>query len=69
MRVLDPKTGESKSDSGFRQLSVSRGGGDVVPVSSSLPIVVLAPGSYDLEVTAIDSAGKQVRRAVDFEIN
>ena len=68
MRVLDPKTGEPKSDSGLRKLSVPRGGGDAIPVGSNLPISGLAPGSYVLEVTAVDSAGKQVRRTADFEV-
>jgi VWFA-related protein len=68
MRILDPKTGEPKSDSGFRKLSVPGNGGDVVPVSSSLPFSGLAPGRYALEVTAVDSAGKQIRRTVDFEV-
>jgi VWFA-related protein len=68
MRVLDPKTGEPKSDSGFRKLDLPKGGGDAVPVGSSLPVGGLAPGSYDLEVTAVDSAGKQVRRTANFEV-
>jgi hypothetical protein len=68
MRVLDPKTGEIKSDSGLRKLDLPKGGGDAVPVGSSLPISGLAPGSYELEVTAVDSGGKQVRRAADFEV-
>jgi VWFA-related protein len=68
MRVLDAKTGEPKSDSGLRKLDLPKSGGDAVPVGSSLPIGGLAPGSYELEVTAVDSAGKQVRRTGDFEI-
>ena len=68
MRVLDAKTGEPKSDSGLRKLSVPKGGGDGIPVASSLPISALAPGSYELEVTAVDSAGKQVRRTADLEV-
>jgi hypothetical protein len=68
MRVLDPKTGEPKSDSGLRKLSVAKSGSDAIPVGSSLPINGLAPGSYDLEVTAVDSAGKQVRRTADFKV-
>ncbi len=68
MRVLDPKTGEPKSDSGFRKLDLPKGGGDAVPVGSSVPIGGLAPGSYELEVTAVDAAGKQVRRTANFEV-
>jgi hypothetical protein len=69
MRVLDAKTGEPKSDAGLRKLSVPKiGGDDGIPVASSIPIGALAPGSYELEVTAVDSAGKQVRRTADFEV-
>jgi hypothetical protein len=34
-----------------------------------LPVDSLARGAYRLEVTATDSAGKEVRRTADFEIN
>jgi hypothetical protein len=34
----------------------------------NLPISSLAPGKYQLEVTAIDSSGKQVKRTADFEV-
>jgi VWFA-related protein len=68
MRVLDAKTGEPKSDAGLRKLDVPKGGGDAIPIGSSVPISGLATGSYELEVTAVDAAGKQVRRTVDFEV-
>ncbi|MGB6940831.1 MAG: VWA domain-containing protein [Bryobacteraceae bacterium] len=73
VRVLDRKTGEPKSDSGFLKLDLpksSPGDGDnhAIPAASSLPIEKLAAGAYQLEVTAEDSSGKQVKRTADFEI-
>ena len=57
----DRKTGAPKWDSGPGKLSVPQQGGN-------LPISSLAAGLYQLEVTASDSAGKQVKRTADFEI-
>ena len=69
VRVLDRKTGEPKSDSGMLMLNLPRiTGTDTIPAGSKLPIDKLAPGTYELEVTAADSAGKQVRRTADFEV-
>ena len=67
VRVLDPKTGEPKSDSGSLKIGVP-GDDGVIPAGSRLPIDGLAVGSYKLEVTASGSSGKQVRRTVDFEL-
>jgi len=33
-----------------------------------LPLGSLAPGSYQLEVTATGSSGKRVKRMADFEV-
>lgn len=74
VRVLDRKTGEPKSDSGFLKLSFPKTGGsrddgnDTIPTASRLPTDTLAAGSYRLEVTAKDSGGRQVTRTADFEI-
>ena len=67
VRVLGPKTGEPKSDSGPLKIGVP-GDDGVIPAGSRLPIDGLAVGSYKLEVTASGSSGKQVRRTVDFEL-
>jgi hypothetical protein len=67
VRVLDSKTGEPKSDSGPLKVGVP-GDDGAIPVGSRLPIDGLAVGAYELEVTAVDSSGKQVRRTVDFEV-
>jgi hypothetical protein len=34
-----------------------------------LPVDSLEPGAYRLEVTATDSAGKELKRTADFEID
>jgi VWFA-related protein len=61
VRILDRKTAAPKWDSGLSKLSVSQQGGN-------LPISSLAPGAYQLEVTAADSSGKQVKGTADFEV-
>jgi VWFA-related protein len=61
VRILDQATGAPKWDSGPAKLNVTQQGGN-------LPISSLAAGSYQLEVTATDSAGKQVKRTADFEV-
>jgi VWFA-related protein len=69
VRVLDRNSGEVKSDSGMLKLNLPRNTGtDTISAGSKLPIGALRAGSYKLEVTAIDSAGKQVRRTADFEV-
>jgi VWFA-related protein len=67
VRVLDRKTGEPKSDSGLMKLALPKGS-DANPGGSRLPIEKLAAGTYELEVTAVDAAGKQVKRTADFEV-
>jgi VWFA-related protein len=61
VRILDRATGAPKWDSGPGKLNQSQQGGN-------LPIGSLAPGSYQLEVTATSSSGKQVKRTADFEV-
>jgi VWFA-related protein len=61
VRILDRKTAAPKWDSGLSKLSVPQQGGN-------LPIGSLAPGSYQLEVTASDTSGKQVKGTADFEV-
>ena len=61
VRILDRQTGEPKWDSGRLKLGVLQEGG-------SLPINSLAPGSYQLEITAVDLSNKRAKRTADFEI-
>ncbi len=70
VRVLDRKTGEQKWDGGFVSLPAqSNDGTTSVPAAARLPVDSLSTGSYQLEVTATDSAGKELKRTADFEIN
>jgi VWFA-related protein len=69
VRVLDRKTGEVTSDSGLLKLNLPKNSRtDTIPAGSRLPIDKLAPGTYELEVTAVDAAGKQIKRTADFEV-
>jgi VWFA-related protein len=61
VRILERASGAPKWESGRGKLNVPQQGG-------SLPISSLAPGSYQLEVTASDASGQQVKRTADFEV-
>ncbi len=50
------------------KLSLPKNGGDAIPAGSRLPLDMLPAGLYELEVTAVDAAGKQARRRADFEV-
>ena len=58
MRVVDAKTGEVKSDSGFRPADgyVNQGKA-VIPISQKIAIGELSPGAYQVQVRAKDSSG------------
>lgn len=69
MRVLDRKTGEEKSNTGLLRLDPPPPlGNPVIPLAEKMPVAKLGPGSYQLEVTAGDSAGKTAKRTADFDI-
>jgi hypothetical protein len=61
VRILDRKSGAPKWQSGQVKVSVPQQGG-VLPLNS------LSPGDYQLEVSAVDAAGKRVTRTADFEV-
>jgi VWFA-related protein len=61
IRILDRASGVSRWDSGLSKLKAAQQGGN-------LPVDSLAPGAYQLEVMAVDSAGKKVTRTADFEV-
>lgn len=67
VRVLDRKTGDAKAGPNLLKLSAPKDSG-AIPAGFLLPIDGLATGSYELEVTAVDMAGKQIRRTVEFEV-
>ncbi|MGP0075789.1 MAG: VWA domain-containing protein [Bryobacteraceae bacterium] len=69
MRILDRKSGEQKWDSGPAGAPAqSSAGKALVPAAAKLPFDSLSSGSYQLEVTAVDSAGKEVKRTADLEV-
>ena len=69
VRVLDRKSGEPKWDSGITKLPLSSNGGKTsVPAGASLRLSTLATGPYQLEITASDSTGKEIKRTADFEV-
>jgi hypothetical protein len=58
MRVIDAKTGEVKSDIGFRPADeYVNPGKAVIPISQQVAIGELSPGDYRLQVRAMDSSG------------
>ena len=69
VRVTDRKSGEQKWDSGQTVLPVPSGAKAWIPAGASLRLNTLGPGSYQLEIAASDSAGKQVKRTADFEVH
>jgi VWFA-related protein len=67
-RILDRKTREQKWDGGSVSLPAASNGAKSVSAAARLPFDGLAAGNYELEVTAVDSAGKEIKRTADFEI-
>jgi hypothetical protein len=58
IRIVDAKTGEIKSDSGFRPADgYVNPGKMIVPISQKVVIEELAPGEYQVQVRAKDSEG------------
>jgi hypothetical protein len=69
MRILDGKTLEMKQDTGNVLVdNFVKDGSVVVPAGLRMPIEGLAPGTYKLELKALDSTGSFATRTADFEI-
>jgi hypothetical protein len=81
LRVTDRKTGQEKVASGSMEIvpgacptghtcltGYIKAGNPVVPLLLKLPLKDLPPGSYHVEIGAMDSTGKSASRAADFEI-
>jgi VWFA-related protein len=65
--VTDRKTGETKVDNGSK--AEAQAGSSVVPIGIKLPIAALEPGSYRVELRAMDSVGNFAKpRTADFEV-
>jgi hypothetical protein len=70
MRVLDRKTREQKTDTGLMRLELpaDTAGNPVIPLGEKVPVTGLSPGNYVLELLAVDTAGQQMKRSVDFDL-
>jgi VWFA-related protein len=67
LMVMDRKTGEKKVDVALR--AANQAGSSVAPVGLKLPVATLAPGSYRVELRALDSVGNTAKpRTADFEL-
>jgi len=70
LRVLDGKTGEQKQDTGLMRVGLPKqAGSPTVPVAAKIPTESLVPGSYKVEVKAVDDAGKEFKRTTDIQID
>jgi hypothetical protein len=69
IRILDRKTGESKQDTGMMRLDLPKTTGNpVIRLAERVPADKLPPGAYVLETTALDTAGKAMKRIADFDL-
>jgi VWFA-related protein len=65
--VVDRKSGEKKVDVASR--ATTQPGSALVPMGLKLPVASLAPGSYRVELRAVDSVNNTAKpRSVDFEV-
>ncbi|MGP8246163.1 MAG: VWA domain-containing protein [Bryobacteraceae bacterium] len=69
LRVIDRKSGATKTDSGLVEVTnAARPGNPVVPVALNLPVNKLEAGAYRAELKAVDSTGRSVTSVVDFDV-
>jgi len=69
LRVLDGKTGEQKEDTGLMRVGLPKqAGSPMVPIGAKIPTASLNPGSYKVEIKAVDDAGKEFKRTADIQI-
>lgn len=67
LTVVDRKTGEKKVDVASR--ATTQPGNSVAPLGLKLPVATLNPGSYRVELRALDSVGNSAKpRTADFEV-
>ena len=68
LRIVDRKSGEKKIET-KAVASDAKAGSALVPLGLKLPVDMLAPGSYRLELKAVDSEGGSSQlRTADFEV-
>jgi len=69
LRVLDPKTGEQKEDTGLMRVDVmAQKGNPIVALGARIPTASLTPGTYKVELKAVDDAGQESKRNADIVI-
>ena len=69
IRTLDRQTLQPKTDTGVIKLNTEPANASgMLPVSVNMPLTQVEPGSYLLEVQALDSAGNSVRRVTPFDV-
>jgi hypothetical protein len=68
--VVDRKTGATKFDTGLTNVGPAiRAGNPVIPMALKLPLDKLEPGSYRVELKALDTAGQKAKpSSADFEV-
>jgi len=70
INIVDPKTKEKKASVGVPTLaSATLPGSPLIPIAIKLPISGLAPGAYEVDVRALDSAGNSTKiRTADLQV-
>lgn len=70
MKVVERTSGQSKYDTGLATAaSFMQKGNPVIPIGLKLPVNMLDPGSYRVELSAVDSVGNKCPpRSADFEV-
>lgn len=70
MKVVERKSGQAKYDTGLATAaSFMQKGNPVIPLGLKVPVNTLDPGSYRVELSAMDSVGNKCPpRTADFEV-
>jgi hypothetical protein len=70
LRILDRATGQEKKDLGHSDAGAwMQTGTPVIPIALKLPVSVLPPGSYTLELRVTDDSGQDaVVRTAEFDV-
>jgi VWFA-related protein len=70
LRVLDSKTGAQKEDTGLMRVTLpTQAGSPMIPLAAKIPTDALVPGAYQVEIKALDNAGKEFKRTTAIQID
>jgi VWFA-related protein len=70
LRVLDGKTGAQKEDTGLMRVTLpAQAGSPMIPLAAKIPTDSLSPGAYQVEIKALDNAGKEFKRTTAIQID